>query len=233
VGKRKQKSKEIKTKSNKNKFIIIGVIITIIISGAAIMSTSTPENNQVKQLSVDTTKGSPALGSESAQVTIIEFGDYQCPFCQKWNQDTKPLIEKNYINTGKAKLIYVDFPIVGPDSMKAHAGSYCANEQGLYWQYHDFIYTNQGHENDGWANAKNIKSMVTGIDELDMDLFSKCIDSGKYEDRIKENKNIASKNGARSTPSFIVIGPNGQEISITGAQPYSVFQKTIDDMLIG
>ncbi|MFB5638249.1 MAG: DsbA family protein [Nitrosarchaeum sp.] len=233
MGKRKQRSKENKTKSNKNKFIIVGIIVTIIISGAIIISTNTSENNHVKQLSIDTTKGSPVLGLESAQVTIIEFGDYQCPFCQKWNQNTKPLIEKNYIDTGKTKLIYIDFPIVGPDSIKAHAGSYCASEQGLYWQYHDFLYTNQGHENDGWANAKNIKNIISGINGLDIDSFSKCIDSGKYEDRVKENKNIATKSGARSTPSFIVIGPNGQETPITGAQPYTVFQKTIDEMLLG
>jgi len=211
VGKNKQEPMKIKTKSNKTKFIIIGAIIVIAI-GLSVISTntSTQEDNPIKPISIDTTKGSPILGSELAQVTIIEFGDYQCPFCQKWNQNTKPLIEKNYIDTGKAKLIYVDFPIIGPDSIKAHAGSYCANEQGLYWQYHDFVYANQGHENNGWANANNLKKLVAGINGLDIDSFSKCIDSGKYEDRVKENKNIASKNGARSTPSFIVIGPDGQ-----------------------
>ena len=211
MGKNKQEPMKIKTKSNKTKFIIIGAIIVIAI-GLSVISTntSTQEDNPIKPISIDTTKGSPILGSELAQVTIIEFGDYQCPFCQKWNQNTKPLIEKNYIDTGKAKLIYVDFPIIGPDSIKAHAGSYCANEQGLYWQYHDFVYANQGHENNGWANANNLKKLVAGINGLDIDSFSKCIDSGKYEDRVKENKNIASKNGARSTPSFIVIGPDGQ-----------------------
>lgn len=229
-----KESKKIKTKSNKTKFIIIGAILVITIGIFATLSTINPTSDNPKntRLSIDTTKGSPVLGSESAQVTIIEFGDYQCPFCQKWNQNTKPLVEKNYIDTGKVKLIYVDFPIVGPDSIKAHAGSYCAAEQGLYWQYHDFLYTNQGHENGGWASTNNLKSLVSGINGLDTDSFSKCIDSGKYEDRVKENKNIASKSGAKSTPSFIVIGPDGQATPISGAQPYSVFQKTIDEMLV-
>jgi len=230
VGKNKQKSK--KTKSNKTKFIIIGVVILVIGIFAVISTNNITTNNiQSPRLSIDTTKGSPVLGSESAQITIVEFGDYQCPFCQKWNQDTKPLVEKNYIATGKAKLFYVDFPIIGPDSIKAHAGSYCADEQGLYWQYHDFVYQNQGHENSGWANANNLKNLVLGINGLDADSFSKCLDSGKYEDRVKENKNIASKSGAKSTPSFIVIGPDGNTIPISGAQPYSVFQETIDEML--
>ena len=230
VGKNKQKSK--KTKSNKTKFIIIGVIISVIGIFAVISTNNITSNNiQSPRLSIDTTKGSPALGSESAQITIVEFGDYQCPFCQKWNQNTKPLVEKNYIETGKAKLFYVDFPIIGPDSIKAHAGSYCAGEQGLYWQYHDFVYQNQGHENSGWANANNLKNLVSGINGLDPDLFSKCLDSGKYEDRVKENKNIALESGAKSTPSFIVIGPDGKTIPISGAQPYSVFQDTINEML--
>lgn len=233
MGKDKE-SKKIKTKSNKTKFIIIGAILVITIGIFATFSTINPTSDNPKntRLSIDTTKGSPVLGSESAQVTIIEFGDYQCPFCQKWNQNTKPLIEKNYIDTGKVNLIYVDFPIVGPDSIKAHAGSYCAAEQGLYWQYHDFLYVNQGHENSGWVSTNNLKSLVSGINGLDVDSFSKCIDSGKYEDRVKENKNIASKSGAKSTPSFIVIGPDGHAIPISGAQPYSVFQKTIDEMLV-
>ncbi|MBS3926289.1 MAG: DsbA family protein [Nitrosarchaeum sp.] len=233
MGKDKE-SKKIKTKSNKTKFVIIGIISVIIIGVLATISTNntTPDNPQSTRFSIDTTKGSPVLGSESAQITIIEFGDYQCPFCQKWNQNTKPLIEKDYIDTGKVNLIYVDFPIIGSDSIKAHAGSYCADEQGLYWQYHDFLYSNQGHENDGWASTNNLKNLVSGINGLDTDSFSKCIDSGKYEDRVKENKNIASKSGAKSTPSFIVIGPDGQATPISGAQPYSVFQKTIDEMLV-
>src|SRR3989338_10296981 len=108
----------IKTKSNKTKFIIIGVIVAIVIGVSAAISTNniTSDNPQSTRLAIDTTKGSPVLGLESAPVTIIEFGDYQCPFCQKWNQNTKPLVEKNYIDTGRVKLIYVDFPIVGPDS---------------------------------------------------------------------------------------------------------------------
>ncbi|TAK20837.1 MAG: DsbA family protein [Nitrosarchaeum sp.] len=233
MGKNKQESNKTKVKSNKTKFIIIGSIVAIIMGISAAFSTNdiTSDNTQNTRLSIDTTKGSPLLGSESAQVTIIEFGDYQCPFCQKWNQNTKPLIEKNYIDTGKVNLIYVDFPIVGPDSIKVHAGSYCAAEQGLYWQYHDFVYANQGHENNGWAGTNNLKNLVSGINGLDVDSFSKCLDSGKYEDRVKENKDIASKNGAKSTPSFIVIGSDGRTTPISGAQPYSVFQQTIDRML--
>jgi len=230
MGKNSQKSKKTKSKNSK---LTVGVIVAVIIVSVILIASSNnvSNNNQGTKLSIDSTKGSPILGSESAQITIVEFGDYQCPFCQKWNQNTKPLIEKNYIVTGKIKLVYVDFPIIGPDSIKAHAGSYCADEQGLYWQYHDFLYSNQGQENNGWTNQNNLKNLVSGINGLDSDSFSKCLDSGKYEDRVKENKNIATKNGATSTPYFIIIEPDGNRIPISGAQPYSVFQKTIEEIL--
>ncbi|EPA04323.1 DsbA family protein [Candidatus Nitrosarchaeum limnium] len=229
MGKKRQNVNKNNPKSNTTKFIIIGVIIAI--AGAVLISTNYNSESQSNKLSIDTTKGSPVLGESSAPITIIEFGDYQCPFCQKWNQNTKPLIDRDYISTGKVKLIYVDFPIVGPDSINAHAGSYCADEQGLYWQYHDFLYKNQGHENSGWVSMNNLKNIVSGMEGMDVNLFSNCIDSGKYNDRVKENKNIAVKNGAKSTPSFIVIGPNGHGVAISGAQPYSVFKQTIDEMM--
>ena len=158
-------------------------------------------------MSLDTQNGTPVLGDASAPVTIVEFGDYQCPFCKRWNETTKPAIEENLIKTGKVNLIYVDFPIVGPDSITVHSGSYCAADQGLYWQYHDFVYANQGHENDGWANSVNLKETVSKMEGLDSEMFNECLDSKKYEQMIDKNKKVATDAGARSTPSFIIIGP--------------------------
>jgi protein-disulfide isomerase len=231
-----KRNKKIESSENpKTKFIILGIIGAIII-GIVSFGVVSPDsfvvgNSLDKHLSLDPKSGSPILGSPSAPVTIVEFGDYQCPFCQKWNVQTKPTIVKNLIETGKANLIYVDLAIIGPDSIKAHAGSYCADEQGLYWQYHDYVYANQGHENNGWANSKNLKLLVSGIDGMDADSFAQCLDSGKYEQRVKDNKKIATDAGARSTPSFVVVGPNGDAVPISGAQPYSVFQKAVEDML--
>lgn len=216
------------------KFIVFGIIGALIIGGlsyVALNPDSTKAQNPSNSLSIDTRQGSPLLGSPDAPVTIVEFGDYQCPFCRMWNVNTKPAVEKNLIETGKASLIYVDFAIIGPDSLKAHAGSYCAAEQGLYWQYHDHVYANQGHENDGWAKPDNLKLLASGIAGLDTESFSECLDSGKYEQRIRDNTKVARDSGARSTPSFIVIGPSGDSVTITGAQPYEVFQQTVDGMI--
>ncbi|MCH7967320.1 MAG: DsbA family protein [Thaumarchaeota archaeon] len=231
-----KRNKKLKPSGNpKTKFITLGIIAAVII-GVVSFGIMSPDsfivgNSLDSHLSLDPENGSPILGSPSAPVTIVEFGDYQCPFCQKWNIQTKPAIVKNFIETGKANLIFVDLAIIGPDSIKAHAGSYCADEQGLYWKYHDYVYANQGHENDGWANSQNLKLLVSGIDGMDTDSFAQCLDSGKYEQRVKDNKKIATNAGARSTPSFVIVGPSGDAIPISGAQPYSVFKKVIEDML--
>lgn len=231
MGKRSKKTRP-SGKSN-TKFVVIGIICAVI-AAVIVISYVNPDaikadNPNSVKLSLDTRSGSPVLGDASAPVTIIEFGDYQCPFCKRWNESTKPAIEKDLIDSGEASLIYIDFPIIGPDSLTIHAGSYCAQEQDLYWKYHDFAYANQGHENDGWANSENLKKLVSEIDGLDTNLFAQCLDSGKYEKRVKDNKKIASESGARSTPTFIIIGPESAEM-ITGAQPYTTFKGIIDEM---
>ena len=232
MGKRSKKAKQ--PKNSKSKFTIMGIIVAVIVTVIAVVSID-PDSikadspNPIK-LSVDTQSGSPILGDESAPVTIVEFGDYQCPFCKRWNETVKPAIEKDFIDTGKAKLIFVDFAIIGPDSVTVHSGSYCAADQGLYWEYHDFVYANQGHENDGWASSENIKALVSEMNGIDSAAFNECLDSKKYEQLIGENKKVATEAGARSTPSFIVIGPNGSAETITGAQPYGTFKAVIDNM---
>ena len=230
-----KKSRKKKPSANpKTKFAIVGIAVAVIVVGIAAVAVNPDsikaDNPSSAKLSLDTRGGSPVLGDASSPVTIVEFGDYQCPFCKRWNETVKPSIEKNLIETGKASLIYVDFPIVGSDSMTAHAGSYCAAEQELYWKYHDHVYANQGHENDGWANADNLKALVSGIDGLEINSFVECLDSKKYDQRVNENKKIASDAGTRSTPSFIIIAPDGKAEMITGAQPYGTFKAIIDEM---
>ena len=232
MGKRSRKTKP--SENPKTKYIIIGIVVGVIVAGIAAISMNPDsikaDNPSATKLSLDTRSGSPVLGDASSPVTIVEFGDYQCPFCKRWNETVKPSLEKNLIETGKASLIYVDFPIIGSDSKTVHAGSYCASEQGMYWEYHDFVYANQGHENDGWASSENLKQLVSGIDGLDADSFNECLDSKKYEQRVNDNKKIASDAGARSTPTFIIIPQEGQAEMITGAQPYGTFKAVIDEM---
>ena len=175
--------------------------------------------------------GSPLLGSESAPVTIVEFGDYQCEGCYLWFHTTRSPLIDNYIETGKAKLVFVDLPFLGRDSPKAAHASYCAEDQEKYWEYHTMLYTFQdGPPDSGWADRDRLNSFAFSLD-MNMDEFNECMDSSKYKKRVKANYNEAVKNDAKSTPTFIIFSQDGKTEKFSGAQPYSVFAATIESML--
>jgi len=175
--------------------------------------------------------GSPPLGSESARITIVEFGDYQCEACYAWFHNTRDTLIDNYIETGKAKLIFVDLPFLGRDSPKAAHASYCAEDQEKYWEYHAILYTFQdGHPDSGWADRDRLNSFAFSLD-MNMDEFNECMDSSKYKQRVKANYDDAVKNGVTQTPTFILISSDGKTKKLGGAQPYSVFAATIESML--
>lgn len=172
---------------------------------------------------------SPVLGSSTAGVTIVEFGDYQCPKCKAWFDNTKPSIYEDYIETGKANMIFVDFVFLGVNSQSAAEASYCAEDQGMYWEYHDILYQSQGSFGGDWASVDNLKEFAAtlNLDEAD---FAECLDSGKYLERVANNKLVATDYGISSTPSFVIVPSDGEAKTIVGAQPYSVFQSVLDSL---
>jgi len=179
---------------------------------------------------VNTALASPILGSVFAPITIIEFGDYQCPNCKKWFLETKPEITANFIDTQKVKLIYVDIAFLGKDSSPAAQATYCAEEQGKYWEYHGVLYSHAEGIDTGWANSERLKAFAFDL-ELDMELFESCLDSGKYKKRVQSNTNESAKNGVAGTPTFFIIGPDNQQKTINGPQPYSVFKNVIESLI--
>jgi len=219
----------------KKKGIIIGGIVAIVIIGIIASFSTYQGENEILNLdmerthgTVSTSMGSPILGSPDAPITIIEFGDYQCHQCYNWFHNTKPAIVENYIETGKANLVFVDLAILGRDSLKAAAASYCAEEQGQYWEFHDLLYVSQEGIDDGWANSERLKAFAFSLG-LDMDMFENCIDSGKFNKRVQYNINEAKKQGASGTPTFVIVS-NGQEQKLVGAQPFSVFKSVLDSI---
>ena len=208
------------------------VLIAIIASASVSLTGNETPNLDMGQThgTVSTAMGSPILGSQSAPITIIEFGDYQCEQCYKWYHNTKDSIVQNYIETGKANLIFVDLAILGRDSPKAAAATYCAEEQGKYWEYHDLLYNFQEGVDSGWANSERLKAFAFDL-KLDKELFDNCVDSGKFAKRVQFNTNEAKKQGATGTPTFIIVNSEGKQQKIGGAQPYSVFQKVLDSMI--
>ncbi len=119
--------------------------------------------------------GSPIMGNPSATITIVEWGDYQCTFCYKFHQSTLNTIKHDFIETGKVKLVFKDFPLNGPDSVLAAEAAYCAQDQGKYWQYHDELYKNWGGERTGWVTRDSLDKFATTV-SLDLEKFDKCLD---------------------------------------------------------
>ena len=193
-----------------------------------IISVAQTESKSLNIGGIDLSYASPILGSDDADVTIIEFGDYQCPKCKEWFLNTKPDIVTNHIETGKANLYFVDMPFLGDDSLPAAAATYCAEEQGLYWDFHSYLYSNQRGIDGGWADYSSLNDYAE-ILNLDEDSFADCMDSGRYDEAVLQNLEIGITNGVKGTPSFVVVGPGGQEF-ISGPQPYPVFESAIDSV---
>ena len=216
--------------------IFAGIISAVIIVIIASVSLSQPDYQSLNldmertHGTVSTAMGSPILGSESAPITIIEFGDYQCHQCKNWYHNTKDSIVENYIDTGKANLVFVDLAFLGRDSIKAASASYCAEEQGKYWEYHDTLYNFQEGIDSGWADSQRLKAFAQNLG-LDMELFNSCVDSNKFSNRVQYNSAESRNQGATATPTFIIVHSNGEQKTIVGAQPYNVFKNVLDSMI--
>ena len=172
--------------------------------------------------------GSPIFGDSNAPITILEWGDYQCTFCYKFHQDTLDKINEDYIKTGKVNLVFKDFPLNGPDSVIAAEASYCANDQGKYWEYHDELYKNWGGERTGWITRDALDSFATTVG-LDLTEFNGCLDEQKYREHILSLYRFGQEIGIDATPSFLVFNDE-KIIKIRGNQPLEVFIKTIGEL---
>lgn len=216
------------------KGVLVGIITSIVIISVIVVYSSSSvetENLDVRNGMISTTMGSSILGNPSAQVTIVEFGDYQCHQCYNWFHNTKPTVFQNYVDTGKVNFVFMDLAFLGMDSPKAAQASYCAEDQGKYWEYHNQLYTAQESQIDnGWANSQRLKAFAFSLG-LDMELFESCLDSGKYAKRVQYNIAEAKKFSVTGTPTFFIIHSDGQQQKLVGAQPYSVFQQLLDSMI--
>ncbi len=173
---------------------------------------------------------SPMLGNPNAPVLLVEFGDYQCHFCNVFFHSTEDDILKNYVETGKVRMIFKDYNIIGPDSITASHGAHCANDQELFWEYHDILYSNWTGENNGWASPENLAKFAQEIG-LDMDEWSECMADMPHSQMILGSNRDARTLELTGTPAFFVIGPDEDITPIFGAQPYLVFENIFETEL--
>ena len=185
---------------------------------------------QTVVLSID---GAPIKGDKNAKVTLVEFTDYQCPFCSRHFRDTLPQIENDYIKTGKIRYILKEFPLesIHPLAFKAAEAANCSGEQEKYWEMHDRLFANQ--------NALAAQQLPGHAEALGLDAgkFKACLDSGKYAAKVRKDLNDAQKAGATGTPTFFLglTDSKGSEVrsvrKLVGAQPYAAFKDAIDTLL--
>lgn len=166
--------------------------------------------------------GYPVLGQANAPVTIVEYSDFQCPFCKRLFDEVEPQIKKDYIDTGKAKMIYKNYAFLGETSTIAAEGLWCANDQQKFWEYHEYVFSKIGGAHGEWMTEENIAKIATDL-KLNSKNFADCISSGKYADKVAQELEEGKKFGVEGTPATFI---NGQ--MVPGAQPYSEFKKALD-----
>lgn len=171
------------------------------------------------------------LGKSDAPVTMVEFTDYQCPFCGRFEATTYPEIKKNYIDTGKLRLIVRDLPLEGlhPYAMKAAQAVHCASDQGKFWEMHDVLFKNQNK-----LDADSLNGYATSDLGLNGDKFKKCMAEGNHLKQIAAEARYAQSLGITGTPTFIIGKTAGDSVEgrlVVGALPYENFAAVINDAL--
>lgn len=193
-----------------------------------------PEDTSPKNVSAD---DDPIMGSKDAPLTLIEFSDYECPFCKSFYNETLPQLKKDYIDTGKVKLVYRDLPLAfHANAHKEAQAAECAREQGgdeMYFRYHDEIFKRTTSNGTGLAlDQLPVIASDIGIDSA---AFQQCLTTEKFKAEVDKDLSDASAVNANATPTFF-LGKSTQDGSIqgtpiVGAQPYSVFKTVIDQAL--
>ena len=209
-------------------YLLIIPIIIGILTGVFLSFFNEPENNYLLSAKNLIENGSPVIGSPFAPITIIEWGDYQCTFCYRFHQTSLDYILNEYVETGKVKLVFKDFPLNGPDSVLAAEATYCADDQGNYWEYHNELYNNWGGEKTGWITRESLEKFAKSVD-LELEKFNLCLDEHKYRQKVLDLEKFGRDIGINATPSFLIFNDN-KIIKISGNQPIEVFKKAISDL---
>lgn len=190
-------------------------------------------DNQPKVVKIST-DDDPVRGDKNAPITIIEFSDYQCPFCARFYEQTLPLIIDEYIDEGKVNLVYRDFPIQSshPNAMPAAVAAECADDQEKYWEFHDKLFEQQKSWNslDITSAIETFKQFASELD-LTQSEFDSCLESGKHLEEVQNDLNDGRDYGVDGTPGFFVGNSQIGYVKLSGAQPFESFKKLVDSQL--
>lgn len=165
----------------------------------------------------------PPKGNPNAKVTMIAFEDFRCPFCEKLFTDILPQLQKEYIDTGKVKFYYRNYQFLGPASVMAGNAGECANDQGKFWEFHDYMYKNQPSESDTSMYTTDKLSGIAGQLGMDTGQFKQCLDGKKFDKNVSDDLAAGQKAGVNGTPTTFING-----IPIVGAVPYAQIKAEIE-----
>jgi protein-disulfide isomerase len=228
----RSREKSLKTAIRRFRLKAVAAVVLLFAVGTlcGAQSTSEVRGNDPRILSLE---GTPSIGNKQTRFAIVEFGDYQCPFCGVYATQTFPQLVAAYVETGKVRYFFKDAPIeaIHPQAFKAAEAAHCAGAQGKYWTLHDRLFQNQRAlmPNDLTAHAAAIG--------LDVDKFQHCLDGATFAARIRDDLQEAKKQGVRGTPQFFLgkLDPSGSTfqvvLTLSGAVPYSDFQQALDQLL--
>ena len=219
-----------------SKFILPGAILiaALLISGSIVFYSFNTGGDagtaNIKGKKADVSiDDDPMLGNPKAKITLVEFSDFQCPFCRTFWSGAYQQIKKEYIDTGKVRFVYRDFPLsFHPGAMPAAQAAQCANEQGKFWETHDKIFGEQAKKGEGTIqfSENDVRKWAGQLPGLDMGKWNECFNSNKYTDEINKDVSDGSAYGVSGTPTVFVNGK-----PIVGAQPFSAFKAEIDALL--
>jgi protein-disulfide isomerase len=175
--------------------------------------------------------GRPMLGHQEAPLTLVEFSDYQCPHCRRLFGTTLPALKAEYIDTGKLRYVFRDFPLdrIHPFARKAAEAANCAGDQGQYWEMHDLLF-----QNPKALQVGQLKAYARRFD-LDAAAFDACLDQSKYAAHVQQDVDDGAAAGVQGTPGFFLGRTRAdgmlQGTTIKGAQPMTVFRPIIERLL--
>jgi protein-disulfide isomerase len=178
------------------------------------------------------------LGHNDADIQLIYWNDYQCPFCTRFDRETLPEIQSNFIESGDVQLILKPIALFGKGSQNTSLSTHCIlnniSDSAIFWDWHKLLYAkfeNQSERNNGWSSPANLAEYATEYSQIDSDSLQECVSSEQYRQVIQSDTGEANKLGLEGTPFFVIRNTaDGTYTTITGAQPYQKFQEVITDI---
>jgi protein-disulfide isomerase len=250
VSKRQLRREQIRKRSQRQRLIVIGLIVLgtfLIVVPIAYQMLKPAAEVVAIDPGTHPNPNDNSMGAADAPIVIEEFSDFQCPYCKAFHEGTEPQLRQYYIDTGKVRFVYrsmgnfVSDNIARaynrpakPESQNAALAVYCAGDQDKFWDMHAYLFANNMDVEDGGAFAdKRIKSIAAEAG-LDMEAFNSCYDSGKFEDRVKQDGEDGKAAGVEGTPSFVIsymVDGEKRTKFIKGAESFTKFQQELEAAL--